>query len=444
MAEKRDIFYSFDHGRDHFRASLVRNLDILPSNTPLPGSAWSMIKQRGEHSIKSWIDTQMQFRACVVVLIGKRTSKKKWVNYELGQAWDEGLGVVGLRVHGVKNMLGLTSKKGENPFDLLLEEDSGEKLSKIVKCYDPPAGSRQEICNWIAAHLREVVEEAIQIRQRYPKPPPSHGLISSRSLWRTLQPMSRKNRIEFRRWTRARFNYLSNKLSGSTFSYTGAQYFLEHGDTLLYQDQRERDEMQGHDEALTLVRSLAAQERPVNEKDIKGLNKLCLQEPFEEYVPIPRGERVLKQIIPGEYKTQSNDVLTETGELVRFATPEETPASMEVFVTWFQAWLGKREGARNRALIVFLAELHRRFIGIHPFDDGNGRVVRLLMNYVLIRMDFLPLMLADRDEYFGAIQRANEGDAQPFEKLIADTIEMVYQKVIRIQRPWINLDGEGI
>ena len=106
----------------------------------------------------------MKGRTCTIVLVGAGTAKRKWINHEIIRSWNEGLGVVGIRIHGLKNRLGETSLMGENPFDHITHGPSKKPLSSLVKCYNPAGSTSQERYAWIAQHLSNAVEEAIKIR----------------------------------------------------------------------------------------------------------------------------------------------------------------------------------------------------------------------------------------------------------------------------------------
>lgn len=73
-------------------------------------------------------------------------------------------GVVGIRIHGLKNTNGYIANQGKNPFDFISYRDTGKKLSTIVKCYNPAGSNSKEKYAWIAKHLENAVEEAIKIR----------------------------------------------------------------------------------------------------------------------------------------------------------------------------------------------------------------------------------------------------------------------------------------
>ena len=167
--------------------------------------------------------------------------------------------------------------------------------------------------------------------------------------------------------------------------------------------------MKAHDLAVEKVREFAGdKERHLTEADIRSLNLLILKEPFWKEAETPDGQFTRKQIFPGEYKTQPNHVRTATGEIFRFAIPEEVPAKMQELMEWFT----ENIESPPASIASFLAQLHHRFILIHPFDDGNGRIVRLLLNCALIRLGYPPFVIKAKDKktYFSTLQKADAGN----------------------------------
>ena len=162
----RRVFYSFYYKLDSQRVAQVRNIGSIEGNEPATDNDWETVKKGGDAAIKKWIADQMNYRTCTVVLIGSDTANRKWINYEIVKSWDEGMGVVGIRIHGLKNLNGETSSPGNNPFDYIGYGTSGKKLSSIVKCYNPGGRTSQEKYAWISEHLANAIEEAIAIRQR--------------------------------------------------------------------------------------------------------------------------------------------------------------------------------------------------------------------------------------------------------------------------------------
>jgi len=161
---KRNCFYSFHYIPDNWRAATVRSIGAIDGNTPTSDNNWETIKQGGEAAIKKWIADQMSGKSCVVVLVGSNTAGRKWITYEIIKGWDDGKGVVGIYIHGLKDSDGKVSIKGNNPFDSIGYGNTGKKLSSIVKCYNPVGSTSQEKYDWISKHLANAVEEAIIIR----------------------------------------------------------------------------------------------------------------------------------------------------------------------------------------------------------------------------------------------------------------------------------------
>lgn len=160
---KRQVFYSFHYRPDCWRASQIRNIGTVEGNKPAADNDWESITSAGDDAIKKWIDDQMEYRSCVIVLIGSETANRKWINYEIKKAWRNGKGVAGIYIHGLKNSEGKTSEKGTNPF-YYIDYNDNKKLSEIAKCYNPEGYDSKKIYDWISTYMSAVVEEAIKIR----------------------------------------------------------------------------------------------------------------------------------------------------------------------------------------------------------------------------------------------------------------------------------------
>lgn len=158
---KRQIFHSFHYDKDVMRVQQIRNIGALEGNPSVSHSEWETIKRGGDIAIKSWIDNAMNYRSCVVVLIGEETSQRPWVRHEIIKAWNDGKGLFGIYIHNLNCPRNGKSQKGLNPFENILLKN-GSKLSSIVQCYDP---SSSEAYNDIARNLETWVERAIQQRK---------------------------------------------------------------------------------------------------------------------------------------------------------------------------------------------------------------------------------------------------------------------------------------
>ncbi len=161
----RRIFYSFHYQPDVMRVSQVRNIGTLEGNKPATDNDWETVKGGGDIAIKKWIAKQMNGRSCTVVLIGENTAGRKWIDHEIIESWNANMGVVGIHIHGLKNIQGSVANKGKNPFDCIDYGNTGRKLSSVIKCYNPAGSNSKERYAWIAKHLENVIEKAIKIRK---------------------------------------------------------------------------------------------------------------------------------------------------------------------------------------------------------------------------------------------------------------------------------------
>lgn len=160
----RKVFFSFHFNPDSHRAAQVRNIGAVEGNPAASSNEWEEAKKTSG-GIERWIDTNMSGRSCVVVLIGSATAGRKWINYEIEKGWKDGKGILGIHVHGLKNLDGSTSSMGSNPFAGY--NIGTTSMSQIVKTYNPTGLTSKDIYASIADGLAGWIEEAIRIRNSH-------------------------------------------------------------------------------------------------------------------------------------------------------------------------------------------------------------------------------------------------------------------------------------
>jgi MTH538 TIR-like domain (DUF1863) len=162
---RRNVFYSFHYKPDNWRVQQVRQMGALAGNPSVSVNTWETIVARGDKAIRAWIDKNMHGKSCAVILIGARTAGRKWIDYEIEKAWNDGKGVVGVRIHRLRNRRGEQAAQGANPF---ADFSVGSKsLADIVKVHTPPTTNSHKAYAHIEKNLATWVEEAIRIRNRY-------------------------------------------------------------------------------------------------------------------------------------------------------------------------------------------------------------------------------------------------------------------------------------
>ena len=118
---------------------------------------------------------------------------------------------------------------------------------------------------------------------------------------------------------------------------------------------------------------------PLTQNFIRILHKTLQKEDYTVCHNLPGGIQRNYVIHAGQYKTRPNSIITRYGDRFEYASPEETPGLMRDLVDWYNA--AEQEGRLSP--VEMAALFHYRFIRIHPFEDGNGRIARLIsMKYV--------------------------------------------------------------
>lgn len=158
---KRQVFYSFHFDNDVMRVQQIRNIGAIDDNKPVSANDWEEVKKKGKASIEKWIDDNMSYRSCVVVLVGEETAERPWVKYEIEKAWKDGKGLLGIYIHNIKCPRNGKSNKGSNPFDQFTFKD-GSKLSSKVSCYNPDS---TDAYNDIKNNIEAWIEAAIAQRK---------------------------------------------------------------------------------------------------------------------------------------------------------------------------------------------------------------------------------------------------------------------------------------
>ncbi|MBR3744591.1 MAG: Fic family protein [Bacteroidales bacterium] len=224
--------------------------------------------------------------------------------------------------------------------------------------------------------------------------------------WQALQPLSEKDRERLSRRFTVDFNYNSNHLEGNTLTYGQTEILLLFGKVIGEADVWDVQEMTASNVGLKMMTQEArVKEMPLTQNFIRTLHKTLLREDYTVYRDLPGGVQTSYTVHAGQYKTRPNSVITRYGDRFDYASPEETPALMTELVNWYNA--SAQEGKLSPVELAVL--FHYRFIRIHPFEDGNGRIARLMVNFILARHDHPMIVVRSRlkSEYLEALHRAD-------------------------------------
>jgi len=139
----RRVFFSFHYERDIWRANVVRNSWVTEEDREDAGfwdaSLWEETKREGDEAIRRMIDEGLSNTSVTVVLIGAETASREWVTYEIKTSYEKGNGLLGIRIHNIRDQDGNRDVPGRNPLeDLYIEDDNGIRtyLSDMYPTYD--------------------------------------------------------------------------------------------------------------------------------------------------------------------------------------------------------------------------------------------------------------------------------------------------------------------
>lgn len=138
----RKVFFSFHYGRDSWRAAQVRNCGITKEKNArgyIDAAAWEEVKKKGDKAVKDWIDSQLKGTSVTAVLIGKETSERKYVQYEIKQSYKKGNGIIGIYIHDLESQNKEVDSQGKNPFEICMIDRYGKEM---------PLPNRYKVYNW--------------------------------------------------------------------------------------------------------------------------------------------------------------------------------------------------------------------------------------------------------------------------------------------------------
>lgn len=224
--------------------------------------------------------------------------------------------------------------------------------------------------------------------------------------WRALQPLSaRKQYLLSQRFT-VDYNYNSNHIEGNTLTYGQTELLLLLGKVCGEGDLKDFADMKASQVSFEMMREMVKLEAtPLTQNFIRQLHQVLLREDYTVHRTLPGGVQTSYVIHAGQYKTRPNCVITRYGDRFEYASPEETPALMADLVDWYN----QAEQAGDYSPVELAALFHYRYIRIHPFEDGNGRIARMLVNYILARHDWPMIVVRTRDKqkYLEALHQSD-------------------------------------
>jgi len=245
---------------------------------------------------------------------------------------------------------------------------------------------------------------------------------SNSDLWKTILF---KLKVD---WT-----YNSNSIEGSTFTRGDTLFFLNEGLTVKGKPLKDHLDTRNHADAIDLLFDIVSNKREISESIIKEINALLLLGLKSTPAMTPEGQIIQKKATSGQYKTQAHHVLQQDGTLHKYIEPIKVQSEMEALVKWINENIDKK----HPCYVASVA--HYNMVRIHPFDDGNGRGARILMNLILLKKGFFPavIRMENRQDYIEALQQADRNNLEPFIEFITKELIVTLEDIIN------NLESMG-
>lgn len=207
-------------------------------------------------------------------------------------------------------------------------------------------------------------------------------------------------------------NYNSNAIEGNTLTLRETMLVLQQGITVKGKSLKDHLEVKNQAEAIEYLYDTVDSKKgiPVSEMLIRNLHKLITQN--------------IDGVEAGSYRTY--DVRIAGSKHVP-PPAFDVPQQMSDLIKWYK-------NNKNVLDIVTLAtEFKHRFVHIHPFGDGNGRVSRLVFNIILMKEGYpiVVILKNDRVKYYKALQKADRGKIEDFVFFISQAVERSLDLYIR-------------
>jgi excisionase family DNA binding protein len=200
------------------------------------------------------------------------------------------------------------------------------------------------------------------------------------------------------------YTYNTNAIEGNTLTLRETQLVIREGITINGKSLSDHIEAKNHPKAINYIEELAKQKDATTHLTQENILKIH--------------ESIFSGILENAGQYRNCQVYIEGCDQTPPAACE-IPDLMKQLINWLNT------NPEELRPIELAAVFHHKFVSIHPFDDGNGRVSRLLTNLLLINKGYTLTVIkrVDRKKYYDTLQKADNGDLKPSVNFIARSVE---------------------
>lgn len=220
-----------------------------------------------------------------------------------------------------------------------------------------------------------------------------------------LDSSVQNNFYEISQKSELEYTFESNRIDGNTMTLKETEMVINEGLTISGKSMREHLETVNHQEAIRFIKDLE-KNNSFTERNLLSIHNLIQRGIHSE---------------SGNYKK------TRTSE--KESKPFLISREIEEYFIWFEVNKNKLHP------IILAAEMHFRLLKIDPFDEGNGKTSRLIMNLVLLQKGYPIVNIKGDEENKKNYSRLNENnDSEEFIFFIAQTLKEVLEKYIKMSK----------
>ncbi|WP_353480829.1 Fic family protein [Haliscomenobacter sp.] len=208
------------------------------------------------------------------------------------------------------------------------------------------------------------------------------------------------------------------------------QSFLSHDDTNV-PAQTLMSHLKDHLEAVDFIFDIVKEDRPFTKGFIKELHQLVTRSQIHAEGRDQFRTKIKIDLLKGAFKTHENNPTREDGTLVLYCPPEHVEAEMDRLIDIYNKLVIEQVHA-----IVISSWVHHAFTTIHPFQDGNGRVARLLASLILIKFNFFPFTVLREEakvKYIRALEAADNGNPQSLVDYFSEVQKRNIEKALSLR-----------
>jgi Fic family protein len=203
------------------------------------------------------------------------------------------------------------------------------------------------------------------------------------------------------------FIFNSNNIEGSRIPREKVIEIIDTGDTR-YINRNEVKEVANSIRALEYIKSGFKFDLP----SIKRLYYILTENlTMENGDPYPRGFKKIQNIVGNSSTT----------------VPDMVEMELLNLLSWY------KQNIKKIHPLILAFEFHLRYETIHPFSDGNGRTGRLIMNKILMRDGYFPVIVFQKNKtaYFNAIQKARDGMRKKYYQFLLEQADSTYDLMLK-------------